>query len=116
MTLWIPLRSLLRNRRRTALSVAIIALGTAISLFVFGFLEDSRLQIEQSTVVEYGNLQIAASSLWDDTADGYEYLMDPVLVDELQTLLATRTRITGVTSQIQFPGLLAALIAYFRVE
>ncbi|MFC2095502.1 ABC transporter permease [Candidatus Bipolaricaulota bacterium] len=34
--------------------------------------------------------------------------MDPVLVDELQTLLATRTRVTGVTSQIQFPGLLAA--------
>jgi len=34
----LPLRSLWRNRRRTILSLAVIALGTAVSVFVFGFL------------------------------------------------------------------------------
>ena len=108
MTWWIPLRSLFRNRRRTLLSVAIIAFGTAISLFVFGFLEDSRLQIQATTVNEYGNLQIASSDLWEDTADGYDYLIPPELEAEILALLAEHREITGVTSQLQFPGLIAA--------
>jgi len=108
MTWWIPLRSLFRNRRRTLLSVAIIAFGTAISLFVFGFLEDSRLQIQATTVNEYGNLQIASSDLWEDTADGYDYLILPELEAEILALLAEHREITGVTSQLQFPGLIAA--------
>ncbi|MBU1049931.1 ABC transporter permease [Candidatus Bipolaricaulota bacterium] len=108
MTWWIPLRSLLRNRRRTILSVAIIALGTAISLFVYGFLENSKLQIQATTVKEYGNLQIASPQLWDDTADGYEYLISPETEAQVLGLLAEHRGITGVTSQLQFPGLLAA--------
>ena len=108
MTWWIPLRSLFRNRRRTLLSVAIIAFGTAISLFVFGFLENSRFQIQATTVNEYGNLQIASSDLWEDTADGYDYLIPPKLEAEILALLAEHREITGVTSQLQFPGLIAA--------
>jgi len=108
MTWWIPLRSLLRNRRRTLLSVAIIALGTAISLFVFGFLEDSRLQIQATTVDEYGNLQIASPALWDDTAEGYEYLIMPETESRIRELLVGRAAITGITSQLQLPGLIAA--------
>jgi len=108
MTWWIPLRSLLRNRRRTILSVAIIGLGTAISLFVYGFLEDARLQIQATTVDEYGNLQIASPDLWNDTADGYDYLISPETEGKVLALLDEHSGITGVTSQLQFPGLLAA--------
>lgn len=108
MTWWIPLRSLLRNRRRTALSVAIIAFGTAISLFVFGFLEDSRFQIQATTVNEYGNLQIASQKLWNDTADGYEYLISPETQAQVLDLLSQHDAIQGVTTQLQFPGLIAA--------
>jgi putative ABC transport system permease protein len=108
VTWWIPLRSLLRNRRRTLLSVAVIGLGTAISFFVFGFLESSRLQIETATVTEYGNLQIASPKLWDDTADGYDYLITPEAAGQAVALLNGREAVTGVTSQLQFPGLIAA--------
>lgn len=108
MTWWIPLRSLLRNRRRTALSVAVIALGTAISLFVFGFLEDAKYQIQATTVNEYGNLQIASPQLWNDTADGYEYLLSPEIQAQVLALLDQHTNIAGSTSQLQFPGLIAA--------
>jgi putative ABC transport system permease protein len=75
---------------------------------VFGFLEDSRLQIQATTVNEYGNLQIASSDLWEDTADGYDYLILPELEAEILALLAEHREITGVTSQLQFPGLIAA--------
>jgi putative ABC transport system permease protein len=108
MTWWIPLRSLLRNRRRTALSVAVIALGTAISLFVFGFLEDAKYQIQATTANEYGNLQIASPQLWNDTADGYEYLLSPETEAQVLDLLDRHTNIAGSTSQLQFPGLIAA--------
>lgn len=108
MTWWIPLRSLVRNRRRTALSIAIVALGTAISFFVYGFLEDSRLQIQASTVSQFGNLQIASTDLWEDTADGYEYLIFPEVEAKIRTLLETHDSLTGITEQLQFPGLVAA--------
>ncbi len=107
MTWWIPLRSLLRNRRRTILSIAIIGLGTAIALFVYGFLQDSRLQIQAVTVDEYGNLQIASPLLWNDTADGYEYLIQPETEERLREVLSRRSAVVGVTTQLHFPGLLA---------
>lgn len=67
MNLWLPLRSLLRNRRRSALSVTIIALGTAVSFFFLGYIQESRALIQETTVQEFGNVQIASSDLWDDT-------------------------------------------------
>ncbi len=104
----LPLRSLWRNRRRTALSLAVIALGTAVSIFVLGFLENSRLQIQDSTVQQYGNLQVASPLLWDDTAEDYEYLISPSDADHVTALLAADATYRGSTRQLQFSGLLGA--------
>ena len=84
----LPLRSLWRNRRRTFLSLAVIALGTSVSVFVLGFLENSRVQIQDSTVQQFGNLQVASPLLWEDAADGYEYLISPADAAQLDALLA----------------------------
>ncbi|UCF09792.1 MAG: ABC transporter permease, partial [Candidatus Bipolaricaulota bacterium] len=108
MPLWLPLRSLLRNRRRSALSLAIVALGTAIAFFVLGYVQESRALIRETTVAEFGNLQIAASELWDDTADGYEYLIPPATMERINELLAAEVRVSSATVQLQFPGLLAS--------
>lgn len=104
----LPLRSLWRNRRRTLLSLAVVALGTAVSLFVLGFLEASRDQIKDSTVRQFGNLQIASPLLWEDTAEGYEYLIPPGDVARLASLLAAEPSYRGSTRQLQFAGLLGA--------
>lgn len=104
----LPLRSLWRNRRRTLLSLAVIALGTAVSVFVLGFLENSRLQIQDSTVQQYGNLQIASPLLWEDTADGFEYLIGPDVATQLDAVWASEPTYRGSTRQLQFSGLLGA--------
>ncbi|MEW5825953.1 MAG: FtsX-like permease family protein [Candidatus Bipolaricaulota bacterium] len=104
----LPLRSLWRNGRRTALSVAVIALGTAVSLFVLGFLENSRLQIQESTVREYGNLQIASPLLWNDEAEEYEYLIAPLDAERIASLAQADPAYRGSTRQLQFPGLLGS--------
>ena len=105
---WIPLRSLWRNRRRTLLSLAIIAFGTAVSFFVLAFLEDSRDQIRQSSVDEYGNLQIASALLFDDKAEGYDQLLTPQQVSAIENILRDEPSYVASTVQLEFPGLAAS--------
>ncbi len=107
MILWLPLRSLLRNRRRSVLSIAIVALGTAISLFVLGFVQESRALIQQTTVQEFGNLQIASPDLWDNATNGYDYLLTPQQVESIEQHVSTDPSLSGTTLQLQFPGLVA---------
>jgi putative ABC transport system permease protein len=104
----VPLRSLWRSRRRTLLSIAVVTLGTAVSLVVLGFVEASRDQLKQTTVEEYGNLQIASPKLWNETADDYEYLIPPETVAEVDGLLAAEPTFVGRTLRLEFPGLLAS--------
>ncbi len=108
MWLWIPLRSLWRNRRRTLLSLAIIAFGTGISLFVLAFLDNARSQIRDVSAAEYGNLQVASPLLFDDTAEGYEYLLTPDHVATVADLLRKEPSYVASTAQLEFPGLVAS--------
>jgi len=104
----VPLRSLWRNRRRTLLSIAVVSLGTAVSLVVLGFVENSRGQLQQTTVEEFGNLQIASSDLWNETTEDYEYLIPPETVDAVDEILSSESAYVGRTLRLQFPGLLAS--------
>jgi len=108
MWLRLPLRSLLRNRRRSTLSIAIIALGTAISLFVLGFFADSTRSIQETTVQEFGTLQIAAKGLWDDTAEGYEYLLSQQDLAQVEAILDQEDAVVSRSPQLSFPGLVAS--------
>lgn len=105
---WIPLRSLWRNRRRTLLSVAIVAFGTAVSLFVLAFLDDARDQIRRTTVAEYGNLQVASPLSFDGAAEEYDHLLSPDEVESVTDLLRTEPAYVSSTAQLEFPGLAAA--------
>ena len=107
MWLRLPLRSLLRNRRRTALCLAIIALGTAISFFVLGFFADADRAIQKTTVQEFGTLQIAAKDLWADTAEGYEYLLSKPDLAQVEAVLEQEDTVVSRSPQLSFPGLVA---------
>jgi len=104
----VPLRSLWRNRRRTLLSIAVVSLGTAVSLVVLGFVENSRGQLQQTTVEEFGNLQIASSDLWNDTTEDYEYLISPETIASVDEVLSGESAYVGRTLRLQYPGLLSS--------
>lgn len=105
MWLRLPLRSLLRNPRRTALTLAIIALGTAVSFVVIGFVASSVAIIQKNTVDQFGNLEIASPSLFDRTATGYDYLIPADRLARVTVLLRADPRVTGFSPQLSFSGL-----------
>jgi len=108
MWLRLPLRSLLRNRRRTILSISIIAIGTAVSLFVLGFFSASEKSIQEVTVQEFGTLQIASGNFWDDSAENYEYLMDETTLSLVKEILSKEVTVNSDSPLLSFSGLIAS--------
>lgn len=103
----LALRNLSRNRRRTLLSAGIIALGCALSLIVLGFVERSRSLIQETTVQQFGNLQIADPKLLDGTAEGFDYLVAPAVRARVESLVRAERGVVGTTVQLSISGLLA---------
>lgn len=103
--LQLALRNLRRNLRRTLLSLAIIALGTAMSFAVRGYVENALFNIRNGTVEQYGHFQIAAASLFDDEAEGYDYLIQPDVLATVQGILAQHPEVVAETAQLNFSAL-----------
>lgn len=107
MWLLLPLRNLIRSRRRTGLSAAVIGLGTAVALVVLGFVDESREIIKETTVQQFGNLQLATPQLWEDASGDDDLLLHPETADKARMLLVEEPGVTGVTSELAFSGLIA---------
>ncbi len=107
MLILLPLRNLLRSRRRTGLSAAVIALGTAVALLVLGFVDASRGLIKETTVQQFGNLQVAAPELWADEGELADRLLSPETASGARSLAADQPGVTGVTAQLAFSGLVS---------
>ncbi|MFB6285140.1 MAG: ABC transporter permease [Candidatus Bipolaricaulia bacterium] len=105
LRLLIPLRNLWRNRRRTLLGVAIIALGTMMSFAVLGYVDFSLQNIRQSTIDEEGNIQIASPLYWNDETEDYEHLIQPDALQTLTEILDKHERVTAYTPQLSVSGL-----------
>lgn len=101
----IALRNLFRNGRRTLLSLAIIALGTAMSFSVRGYVESSLTNIQGGIVSQFGNFQIASPLLFDNEAEGYEYLIFPEDVETIRMALSQYPEVVDVSTSISFSGL-----------
>lgn len=105
LKLLIPLRNLSRNRRRTLLCLAIIALGTAMIYAVRGYVDESMLTIRQGTVRQFGNLQIASPLLWAEKTENFQYLIPPEDVRRIVEVLREIPEVTAYTAQLNLSGL-----------
>ncbi len=103
--LWMPLRNLSRNLRRTLLSLAIIALGTAMSYAVRGYVDDALFNIRNGVVEQTGNLQIASPLLWDNEREDFAYLLSPETVAAVTAILDRHPEVSSYTEQLGFSGL-----------
>ena len=106
----IALRNLSRNGRRTILTLAVIALGTAMSFALAGYMDDALSKLRSETVKQYGNFQIAESVFWDDDVTGQAVRINPDLLGRVQDRIASysdRVEISlGSTPQTELTGLL----------
>ncbi len=106
MFLKIAARNVLRNKRRTAFSLGVTALGVAILYFVMGFITESFDSIKINLTREIGAVQIADAKLFDNKAERYEYLISPEILQKIVALLKDDPRVTGYTWTLDFAGLI----------
>jgi putative ABC transport system permease protein len=99
------MRNVFRNKRRTAFSLGVITLGVAIMYLVIGFVTDSLRSIKASLVEEIGAAQIADPRFWDNSAKGYEYLIQPDKIQRVKATLESDPRVSHHTLQLGFAGL-----------
>lgn len=105
LKLLIPLRNLSRNSRRTLLSLAIIALGTAMIYAVRGYVDESILSYRATTVSQFGNFQIASPLLWAEKTENFQYLIAPDKVAQIAEILKETPEVTAYTVQLSLSGL-----------
>lgn len=102
----VVLRNVFRNRRRTLLSLFLIALGTA-TLFVFkGYFDFIHWGMGLMAVAQYGHLQIADPRFWDATAEGYEYLVSKEKLDRILAILKSDPDFEDFTVRLTVSGII----------
>ena len=99
------LRNVFRNRRRTAFSLAVIIVGFVILVAVLGFVEEALRSTQASLAEETGAVQVAAEGLFENTADGYDYIISPDVLDQVVAEVARMDGVIGVSWQLTFAGL-----------
>ncbi len=99
------LRNVFRNRRRTAFSLAVIVVGFIVLVAVLGFVEEGLRSTQASLAEETGAVQVAAEGLFENTSDGYNYIISPDVLDRVVAEVARMDGVRGVSWQLSFAGL-----------
>ena len=82
-------RNILRNKRRSILSLTIIIIGVCVLYLFKGYINYAFNDIKNSTIAEYGNLEIAAVGYWDSKSEGRPILAKTDL-DKIKFLLSKK--------------------------
>lgn len=102
----IAVRNVFRNKRRTALSLAVIVFGVSMLYLVVGFVTDSLASTKQSMAQTFGSIQIADARVFDHTTQGYDHLLGAEAVAKVTALLDGDPRVTGTKEELGFTGLI----------
>ncbi|MBI1730493.1 ABC transporter permease [Candidatus Acetothermia bacterium] len=102
----IALRNVFRNRRRTAISLGVVALGVAILYVVVGFVSASLVTTKESLARLYGSVQVASSKYFANQTKAYMHLMDQDAADRAEEILKNDPHVLGTETQLGFTGLI----------
>ena len=99
--LMLALRNILRQRTRTALTLAAIALGVASLILAGGYVDDTLLQLRESTIKSrLGHLQVYKAGLHESSGQRpFDYM-----IDDAKALQETIGRMPGVVVQARRLG------------
>lgn len=98
-------RNVLRNKRRSALSLVIILFGVAILFVVEGYITESFYWLKVASIAQHGNFQIAKTGYWENI-DDERYLLSEAEFETVQEALLRFPEVTGFTSQLALSGVL----------
>ncbi len=105
MELKLALRNVFRNRRRTAFSLAVIAVGTAVFLFVLAYVGESLLSQRLASACETGGVQVADERLFENQVNGYDALISRDLQLRVVALASEEPGVLGTALELDFAGL-----------
>lgn len=102
----LAVRNVLRNRSRSAFTVAAIAFGVMMSLFLGGFSGGFiRVMIEDTVLGKVGALQVHRRG-YDDAKESDPLKFDMPEGSELAAKILSTPGVTGATARIHFTGLI----------
>jgi len=104
----IALRNVFRNKRRTAISVGVVALGVAILFIVFGFVSSSLATTKESLSRLYGTVQVGNPVLFETSPSSFIHFFDEALADQVIEILNDDERVLGYKKEITFSGLVGS--------
>jgi len=102
----IAIRNVFRNPRRTGFSLAVIALGVAILIFILSFIGGTLEGTKRSLACESGAVQVADPETFRNPGVANEHLLSPVVVSRVLAIIKERPGVIDATWQISFAGLI----------
>jgi ABC-type lipoprotein release transport system permease subunit len=108
-------RNLGRNRRRTALMIAMVALGTWAIVVLWGLTEGFfKTMIESQVRLDTGDLQIHRAGFLEDP--DLERALDEAAIHEIRRALARHPQVEAVSLRLKTEGLLKSAYGATGVE
>lgn len=101
----IALRNVFRNRRRSLLSLSLIALGGAILFLSGAYFDETIYQLRWSSAHQYGHLQIAAAGYWGN-GTGAKPLISKAMLGQIAEILGRESEVERFTTQLSLSGLI----------
>lgn len=98
-------RNVLRNKRRSLLSLLIIVIGVTVLFLVKGYITSTYAGLKMMSVAQYGNLQIAKEGYWDNR-DNQRHLLTESEIAEIKGILAENEDIIDYTTELSISGIL----------
>jgi putative ABC transport system permease protein len=101
----IALRNVMRNKRRSLLSLLIILSGVAILFLVNGYKSYVYSGMGLQAIIQYGDFQIAKPEFWQQNMD-QNYLLADKEINSITEILKKDKNVKEFTSEISFSGVL----------
>lgn len=103
----LALRNVFRQRTRTALTLAVIALGVAGLILTGGFIDDALVKLREATIhSQLGHIQIQQANYRTlGRRDPYRYMIDDAR--ELAERVQVQPNVNGAMVRVEFSGLLS---------
>ncbi len=97
-------RNILRNKRRSALSITIIVIGVSVLFLFKGYMAFNLNGLTELAISEYGNLQIAAAGYWDNTDE--RHLLSKNEINRMRGILTKDPAVNSFATQLNVSGVI----------